>query len=93
MSSDSVQLCLSRKTGEMLQRLRANRPLVHCITNEVVQEITADVLLAAGASPAMVVGEGEAEYFAGIASALSVNVVRSTYRNHEESNSRRSCRR
>ena len=74
MSSDSVQLCLSRKTGEMLQRLRANRPLVHCITNEVVQEITADVLLAAGASPAMVVGEGEAEYFAGIASALSVNV-------------------
>ena len=52
MSSDSVQLCLSRKTGEMLQRLRANRPLVHCITNEVVQEITADVLLAAGASPA-----------------------------------------
>ena len=63
MSSDSVQLCLSRKTGEMLQRLRANRPLVHCITNEVVQEITADVLLAAGASPAMVVGEGEAEYY------------------------------
>ena len=32
------------------------------------------MLLAAGASPAMVVGEGEAEYFAGIASALSVNV-------------------
>ena len=74
MSSDSVQLCLSRKTGEMLHRLRANRPLVHCITNEVVQEFTANVLLAAGASPAMVVGEGEAEYFAGIASALSVNV-------------------
>ena len=75
MSSDSVQLCLSRKTGEMLHRLRANRPLVHCITNEVVQEFTANVLLAAGASPAMVVGEGEAEYFAGIASALSVNVA------------------
>ena len=58
MSSDSVQLCLSRKTGEMLQRLRANRPLVHCITNEVVQEITADVLLAAGIASALSVNVG-----------------------------------
>ena len=38
-----------------LELLRTARPLVHCLTNEVVQEITANVLLAAGASPAMVV--------------------------------------
>ena len=96
MSSDSVQLCLSRKTGEMLHRLRANRPLVHCITNEVVQEFTANVLLAAGASPAMVVGEGEAEYFAGIASALSVNVgtpYEARIETHEEGHSRSRCSR
>ena len=38
-----------------LKRLRALNPLVHCMTNQVVQEITANVLLAAGASPAMIV--------------------------------------
>ena len=49
-------------------------PLVHCITNDVVQEITANVLLAMGASPAMVVAQEEAAHFAAIASALSINV-------------------
>lgn len=74
MSHFNIQPCSARKTGEFLKKLRQVRPLVHCVTNEVVQEITANVLLAAGASPAMVVGEGETEFFAGIASALSVNV-------------------
>lgn len=49
-------------------------PLVHCMTNDVVQEITANVLLAMGASPAMVVAQEEAAHFAAIASALLVNV-------------------
>lgn len=57
-----------------LQVFRKNSPLIHCITNEVVQEITANVLLAAGASPAMVVGEGEVVEFVKVASALSINV-------------------
>ncbi|MCS5960701.1 hydroxyethylthiazole kinase [Klebsiella pneumoniae subsp. pneumoniae] len=30
-------------------------PLVHCMTNDVVQTFTANVLLAVGASPAMVI--------------------------------------
>ena len=50
------------------------RPLVHCLTNEVVQEITANVLLACGTSPAMVVGEGEVEQFASLSSAVLVNI-------------------
>lgn len=58
---------------DALARLRSLRPLVHCLTNEVVQEITADVLLAAGASPAMVVAREEAGDFAAIAQALLVN--------------------
>ena len=62
-----------RAASEALEKLRQLRPLVHCLTNDVVQEITANVLLAAGASPAMVVAE-EAPYFAGIAGALLVNV-------------------
>ncbi len=57
-----------------LNRLQSVRPLVHCLTNEVVQEITANVLLAAGASPAMVVGKEEAYDFAQLASALLINL-------------------
>ena len=50
------------------------RPLVHCMTNDVVQEITADVLLAAGASPAMVIDQHESADFASIADTLLINV-------------------
>ena len=57
-----------------LSALRNKNPLIHCLTNEVVQEITANVLLAAGASPAMVVGDGEVSQFASISSAISINV-------------------
>lgn len=57
-----------------LQRMRAANPLVHVLTNEVVQEITANVLLAVGASPAMIVAEEEVGAFASIAGALLVNV-------------------
>lgn len=60
--------------AEALAALRRMRPLVHCLTNEVVQEITANVLLAAGASPAMVVAEQEVETFAAAADALLINV-------------------
>lgn len=58
----------------VLERLRATRPLVHCLTNEVVQEITANVLLAAGASPAMVVALGEAPDFTRLSGGLLINV-------------------
>lgn len=57
-----------------LQRLRTRSPLVHCMTNDVVQTFTANVLLALGASPAMVIDAGEAPEFAAIADALLINV-------------------
>src|SRR5471030_1750073 len=57
-----------------LQQLRHSSPLVHCLTNDVVQSFTANVLLALGASPAMVVDPIEAAQFASIADALLVNV-------------------
>lgn len=60
--------------ADELTRLRATHPLVHLLTNEVVQEITANVLLAAGASPAMIVAEEEVASFAAISGALLVNV-------------------
>ena len=39
--------------ADMLARLRAQAPRVHCITNSVAQNFTANVLLAAGAMPSM----------------------------------------
>lgn len=55
-------------------RVRQNAPLVHCLTNLVVSNFTANVLLAIGASPAMVTAEEETELFAGIADALLINI-------------------
>jgi hydroxyethylthiazole kinase len=60
--------------SDELFRLRATNPLVHLLTNEVVQEISANVLLAIGASPAMIVAEEEAAAFTAISGALLVNV-------------------
>jgi hydroxyethylthiazole kinase len=54
--------------------LRETAPLVHCLTNTVVQTITANALLAAGAAPAMVDAPQEAGDFAAVASAVLVNV-------------------
>ncbi|HCL6648197.1 TPA: hydroxyethylthiazole kinase [Raoultella ornithinolytica] len=58
-----------------LQHLfRRHSPLVHCMTNDVVQTFTANVLLAVGASPAMVIDPQEASQFAALADALLINV-------------------
>lgn len=57
-----------------LQRLRARRPLVHNITNYVAMTVSANVLLALGASPAMVHAVEEVEDFVAICDALVVNI-------------------
>ena len=56
-----------------LAAVRTRAPLVHSITNLVVTNLTANALLAFGASPAMVEGTDEVEEFARIASALVIN--------------------
>jgi len=58
----------------ILERIRARHPLVHCLTNHVVKNFTANVLLALGAAPAMVEHAEEAAEFAAMADALLVNV-------------------
>ncbi|WP_312687808.1 hydroxyethylthiazole kinase [Kosakonia sp.] len=62
------------QTAHVLQQFRRRFPLVHCMTNDVVQTFTANVLLALGASPAMVIEPEEAQQFAAIADALLINV-------------------
>ncbi|OIH92864.1 hydroxyethylthiazole kinase [Curtobacterium sp. MCBA15_001] len=57
----------------LLGAVRARSPLVQCITNTVVQNVTANVLLALGASAAMVDVPTEAGPFARAADALLVN--------------------
>ncbi len=57
-----------------LATLRRVAPLTHCITNLVADNFTANALLAAGASPAMVIAPEEAAEFAAISHALLVNV-------------------
>ena len=57
-----------------LTDLRARRPLVHNITNYVAMSVSANVLLALGASPAMVHALEEVEDFVAISDALAVNI-------------------
>lgn len=49
-------------------------PLVHCLTNIVVAGFTANVLLAIGASPAMVENAQESGEFAAVAGSVLVNL-------------------
>lgn len=60
--------------GRHLERMRAAAPLVQNITNFVAMNVMANVLLAVGASPAMVHAREEAAEFAGLAQALAVNI-------------------
>lgn len=57
-----------------LTQLRQKQPLVHCMTNLVVTGFTANVLLAIGAAPAMIIAREESADFARIASSLLINL-------------------
>lgn len=60
--------------GQHLSAMRNAAPLVHNITNFVAMNVQANVLLAAGASPAMVHARDEVADFAALAQALTVNI-------------------
>ncbi|MBB1025775.1 hydroxyethylthiazole kinase, partial [Dietzia sp. DQ12-76] len=67
-SSSSVDI------AHLVSAMRRTEPLVHCLTNSVVRQVTADVLLAAGAAPAMVDHPEEAADFAAVATGVLINV-------------------
>lgn len=60
--------------ADLLEHLRARQPRVHCITNAVAQNFTANVLLAVGAIPSMTISPDEVSGFAARADALLVNL-------------------
>jgi hydroxyethylthiazole kinase len=57
-----------------LQKIRATNPLVHNITNSVVQDFTANALLALGASPIMSDAIDETAELVAISNALNINI-------------------
>ena len=65
---------LADSAAAILARLRAKAPRVHCITNAVAQNFTANVLLAAGAIPSMTISPDEVAAFAARSGALLVNL-------------------
>jgi hydroxyethylthiazole kinase len=60
--------------ADVLVRLRLRAPRVHCVTNTVAQQYTANMLLAAGAVPSMTITPDEIGAFVAGADALLVNL-------------------
>jgi hydroxyethylthiazole kinase len=67
-------LSKAKKIWQDIQRIRAEGPLVHNITNYVVMNPTANALLAIGASPVMAHAVEEVEEMVSLASALVINI-------------------
>ncbi len=63
-----------KKTGDDLDAIRRKKPLVHNITNYVVMNWTANILLACGASPVMAHAAEEVEDMVSLAGALVLNI-------------------
>lgn len=70
MSHDGVP----EAAAAIVERLRARSPRVHCITNAVAQNFTANVLLAAGCVPSMTLSAEEIGAFVAGAQGLLVNL-------------------
>ncbi|MEZ5834318.1 MAG: hydroxyethylthiazole kinase [Geminicoccaceae bacterium] len=65
---------LYAKATDNLELIRSERPRVHVLTNFVAMNVSANVLLAAGAIPSMTIDETVIEEFVGSARSLVVNL-------------------
>ena len=65
---------LAKFAAEMLEKVRHKKPVVHSITNFVVMNSTANVLLALGASPIMAHAMEEMEDISAISNCLVINL-------------------
>src|SRR5256714_3025546 len=72
--SESEQSTIISSLPGLLGRIRAQRPLVHHITNMVVMNDTANITLAIGASPVMAHALEEVEEMVKLASVLLLNI-------------------
>jgi hydroxyethylthiazole kinase len=74
MPSRKIDKTAATAIATAIDGLRANRPLVHCITNYVTVNDCANALLAVGGSPVMADDESEAAEIAALAGALVINI-------------------
>lgn len=65
---------ISLKEGVTLKTIREENPLIHCMTNLVVTNVTANGLLAIGASPVMAYAKEETADMASVADGLLLNI-------------------
>lgn len=65
---------LAEIAADVLARIRDRSPRVHCITNSVAQQYTANMLLAAGAVPSMTISPAEIGAFVADADAVLINL-------------------
>jgi len=73
-SETVLQQNVPQAAAALLERLRARSPRVHCITNTVAQNFTANALLAAGCIPSMTLSPEEISGFVAKSEALLVNL-------------------
>jgi hydroxyethylthiazole kinase len=73
-SETVLQQNVPQAAAALLGRLRARSPRVHCITNTVAQNFTANALLAAGCIPSMTLSPEEIGGFVAKSDALLVNL-------------------
>jgi hydroxyethylthiazole kinase len=73
-SSSSVSIDWPEKAAELLLRLWESGTRVHAITNAAAQVLTANTLLAAGATPSLTISPDEITAFMTRADALLVNL-------------------
>lgn len=71
---DNLCKDLVEKSSDILEKIRREHPLVHNITNYVVMNFTANVLLALGALPVMAHAVEEVEEMVGLSNALVINI-------------------
>jgi len=62
------------EAADILERVRARRPRVHCLMNTVVQKFTADGITVIGAIPSMTFSPDEIADFVSKADALTINL-------------------
>jgi hydroxyethylthiazole kinase len=71
---ETVLKTWGKVASEILIKVRRDRPLIHNITNFVVMNETANIILCAGALPVMAHAKEEVEEMASQASALVLNI-------------------
>lgn len=59
---------------QCIEQMQEAKPHIHCITNDVAQNITANVLLAGGAVPSMTINPVEVRQFVQKADGVNINI-------------------